>query len=163
MNPPPLFSFGLVGRASEAGWQRGQQEAALDKQRSWPAIVHIYLKSAWILLKCWEEVVNSAVATAYECIHRTVIEGWVCVLFKTGGPSKCPVYGPSAKKWARWPKEAQNLHMSSVLGFAAEFVFRIQESCEMARVKQRALLIDAFRVGRINAFGVAWAYRFCGA
>lgn len=121
--------------------------------------MHIYLKSAWILLKCWEEVVNSAVATAYECIHRTVIEGWVCVLLKTGAPPDAQFMDRALKSEHGGPKRPKSSHVVSV-GVAAEFVFRIQESCEMDRVKQRALLIDTFQVGGISAFGAVCVYRF---
>lgn len=57
------------------------------------------------------------------------------------------------------PKRLKPSYVVSV-GAAAEFVFRMQESCEVERVKPRALLIDAFQVGGIRAFGAEWAYRF---
>lgn len=60
------------------------------------------------------------------------------------------------------PKRPKPPHVVSV-GAAAEFVFRIQESCETDRVKRRARVIDAFQVGGIPALGAARAYRFRGA
>lgn len=57
------------------------------------------------------------------------------------------------------PKRPKSSRVVSV-GAAAEFVFRIQESCETDRVKRRALVIDAFQVGGIGVFGAARAYRF---
>lgn len=104
-------------------------------------------------------MVNSAVAAAYECIHRTVIEGWVCVLLKTGAPPDAQFMDRALKSEHGGPKQPRSSHVVSV-GAAAEFVFRIQESCETDQVKPRALLIDAFQVGGISAFGAAWAYRF---